>query len=325
MAKYIGRVVDIGIARESTRGTAPASAQFWLPKTSLTIDDGVEQVVDESSTGVIEDSNNAVVVGTFAEGSIEGNVCDRSIGLLLLNTLGATSPAGPADSTYTHTFTVGQSAQHPSLALYLEDPNQDYTYALGMISQLDLDFSVGAFAKYTAAFRSKVGTTATLTPTYTAENRFLPQHGSVKIASAVAGLNAASAIDIRSVKLTINKNIEDDRKLGALTQVDILNKQFSVEGTIELVFNDNTFKTQMLADTAQAMRIRLTNTDVTIGASSNPQINIDLARVKFSAFARNYENNGVVMATVNFKAFYDTAASSMIAVELKNTQASYAA
>lgn len=326
MTKFIGRLADIGIAREGTRGTAEGSADFWVPKLSLTIDDAVEQVVDESSIGVIEDSPNASVVGKYAEGEIEGNINDKSIGLFMLAALGAVNTTGPADtSVYTHTFTVSQSAQHPSLTLFLDDGNQDYTYALAMLNQLDLDITVGQFSKFMAAFRSKVGATATLSPSYTAETLFLPQHGSVKIASAVAGLGAASAINMRSVKLTISKNIEDDRTLGSIDQVDILNKQFAVEGTLELVFDSNTFKTEMLADTAQAMRIRLTNTNVTIGGSSNPQLNIDLAKVKFSEFKRGYSNNDITMATVNFKAFYDASATSMITVELKNTQASYAA
>jgi hypothetical protein len=323
MAKFIGRLADIGIAREGTRGTAEASADFWLPKLSLTVDDKIEQVVDESSIGVIEDSPNAVVVGQYAEAEIEGNIHDRSFGLILLSALGSTAPTGPVDSLYTHTFTVGQNAQHPSMTIFQDDPNQDYTYALGMLSQLDLDISIGQFSKFTAAFRARKGVNATLTPAYTAENVFLPQHGTVKIASAVAGLGAASALTVRSVQLSISKNIEDDRRIGSLDQVDILNKQFAIEGTLELVFNDNTFKTQQLADTAQAMRITLTNTNVTIGSGSNPELNIDMPKVKFGEFVRNYGNNDIVTATVNFKAFYDATATSMITVLLKNTQANY--
>lgn len=324
MSKFIGRIADIGIAKEGTRGTKETSADFWLPKLSLSLDDGIEQVIDESSVGVIEDATEATVVGKFAEGELEGNINDKSFGLLLLAALGGVSTSGPTDtSVYTHDFTVGQSAQHQSLTLMLDDPNQDYSYALAVLQSLAIDVSLGQFAKYTASFRSKVGETATHTPSYTTENHFLPQHGSVKIASAASGLDAASAIDIRSVQLNINKNVEDDRVIGSTDASDILNKQFSVEGTIELVFDDETFKTQMLADTAQAMRIRLTNSDVTIGGSSNPQMTIDLTKVKFGQFERNYSNNDIVTATVNFKALYKTSESGMISVELLNEQSAY--
>lgn len=324
MTKFIGRLMDIGIAKEGTRGTAESAATFWLPKLSVTIDDKIEQAIDESSIGVIEDSPNASIVGKFAEGEIEGNILDSSFGLLLLSAMGAVSTSGPSQTTvYTHTFTVAQDAIHEALTLFLDDPNQDYKYPLAVIDSLELDIALGKYATYKASFRSKKGETATLTPSYSAANHFLPQHGSVKIASAVSGLAAASTIDIRSINLKIMNNVEDDRKLGSLDPSDILNKQFAVEGTVELVFNDNTFKTQQLADTAQAMRIRLTNSDVTIGSSLNPQITIDLAKVKFSEFTRNYGNGDVTTATVAFKAFYSLGDTSMIAVELINTTASY--
>lgn len=324
MTKYIGRLADIGIAKEASRGSAETDVDFFLPKTSLTIDDGIEQAVDESSVGVIEDSTGASVISKFAEAEIEGNIQDKSFGLLLLSALGAVSTSGPSQSTvYTHTFSVLQSAQHPSLTLFLEDPNQDYKYALAVMQSLELDVMLGQYSRYKASFRSKVGATATVTPSYSAENHFLPQHGSVKIASNVSGLGAASALNVRSIKLTIDKNAEDDRKLGSLDAADILNKRVSVEGTVELVFDDNTFKTQMLADTAQAMRIRLTNSDITIGSSLNPQLTLDLAKVKFSNFEKNYANDDIVVATVDFKAFYDLSEASMIEAELINEQASY--
>lgn len=324
MSKFIGRLVDVGIAKEGTRGTAESGADFWLPKLSLTLDDGVEQIVDESSYGVIEDAADAVVVGTFAEGEIEGNIQSESLGLLLLAALGAVSTSGPAEtSVYTHTFSVLQSAQHPSLTIFQDDPNQDYKYPLAMLSQLDLDISIGQYAKYVASFRSKVGETATLSPSYSAESSFLPQHGSVKIADAVAGLDAASAIDIRSVKISIMKDVEDDRKIGSVAQADINNKEFHVEGSLELVFNNNTFKTEMLADTAKAMRIRATNADVTIGDTLHPQLNIDLTKVKFSEFKRGYSNGDIATATVTFKAFFKRSESAMIEAELINSTSSY--
>jgi hypothetical protein len=324
MSKFIGRLADIGIAKEAVRGTAEGSVDFYLPKVSLSLDDGIEQVIDESSIGVIEDSTDAAVVAKFAEGEIEGNVYDKSFGLLLLAALGQVSTTGPSQTTvYTHAFSVLQSAQHPALTLFLDDPNQDYKYALAMIQSLELEVMLGQYARYRAAFRSKVGATATLSPSYSTENHFLPQHGSLKVATDLSGLDAASAIDVRSVKLSVNKNIEDDRKLGSLDAADILNKQISVEGSLELVFNDNTFKTDMLADTAKAMRLRLTNTNVTIGSSLNPQLTVDLAKVKFGTFERNYENDGIVTAAVEFKAFYSAADTAMIEGELINEQASY--
>ena len=110
---------------------------------------------------------------------------------------------------------------------------------------------------------------------------------------------------------------------GSLDQADILNKALAIEGSLELVFDTNTIKTTMLGDTAQAMRIKLTNSDVTIGAASHPELTIDLAKVKFSKFERQYANDDIVTASVDFKAFYSTSDAKMAVAELINEQTSY--
>lgn len=323
MAKFIGRQADIGVAIETTRGTAESSATYWLPKTELTVDDRIEQVVDESSYGVIEDSTDASTTKYFAEGEVTGVIGVDNVGVLLYGALGSVSTTGPTDSAYTHTFTVSQSAQHPSMTIFQDDPNQDYTYALGMVSSLALDLQIGQYAQATLGFRSKKGSTATLSPSYSAESKFLPQHATVKIASAQSGLDGASATNVRNVQLTVTKNVEDDDALGTDEPVDILNKQFTIEGSVELVFDDETFKDELQGDTAKAMRIALTNDDVTIGASTNPSITIDLYRIKVNEFTRNYGNDDIVTATVNFKAFYSVSDSKMLDVTLVNDVTSY--
>ena len=71
------------------------------------------------------------------------------LGLLLLAALGQVSTTGPSESTvYSHAFSVLQSAQHPSLTLFLDDENQDYRYALGVLTGLDINVLLGAFATF---------------------------------------------------------------------------------------------------------------------------------------------------------------------------------
>lgn len=323
MSKFIGALANIGIAKEAVRGTAESSASFWLPKMSLSVDDIIDQVVDENTIGVIEDATDAKLIHKVCEGEIEGKIGDKSIGLLLYALFGSKAVSGPSDSAYTHTFTIGQSAQHQSLTFFQDDANQDYKYALGMITKFDLNVELKKFAMFKIGFRAKAGATATLTPSYSAENSFLPQHGVVKIATTQSGLDAASAFNLRAVKLSFNPNVEDDNTIGSTAPADILNKQFSAEGELEIVFNDETFKTALLADTAKALRVQLNNTDVLIGSSSTPVLTVDFHSVKFSEFKRNYGNGDVVTASVKFKAFYKLADSKMITCTLINGQSSY--
>lgn len=323
MSKFIGALVNVGFTKEAVRGTAETSATFYIPKMSLSVDDVIDQVIDENTIGVIEDSVDGKVVHKASEIEVEGKIGDKSIGLLLYCLFGSKSVSGPTDSAYTHTFTVAQSAQHQSLTVFQDDPNQDYKYALGMIKKFDINIELKKFAMFKVALRAKAGATATLTPSYSAENSFLPQHGIIKTATTQAGLAAASAINLRSVKISFEKNVEDDNSIGSVAPTDILNKQFSAEGELEVVMTDETFKTQMLADTAQALRVQLNNSDVLIGSATTPVLTIDFHSVKYSEFKRNYSNGDIVTASVKFKAFYKIADSKMITCTLANAQASY--
>lgn len=323
MSKFIGRTADIGFTKEAVRGTAETAATFYIPKMSVSLDDEVEKFIDESSIGVIEDSVDSVNVKKVAVGEMEGKIGDKSFGLLLLSALGSVSTSGPTDSAYTHTFSVGQSSQHQSLTLFLEDSNQDYKYALGMIGQLSIDVVLNSYAMFKAQFRAKKGATASLTPSYSAENHFLPKHGVFKLASTQSGLSGASGSSIRKVSVVFNNNLEDDMAIGSEDPADILNKQFTVSGSLEFVFNDEAIKTLMLANTAQALRIELNNSDTLIGASSTPKLTIDLHSVKFLNFKRNYGNNDIVTATADFRGHYKLADSKAITVALVNAQTSY--
>lgn len=325
MSKFTGKLVDFGIAKEGTRGTAESTATYYIPKASLNYDDKIEQIIDEANRGVLEDTTLVELYKKFAEGELVAPIEDQSFGLILLALLGSvsTSANDPESGVHTHTFSVGQSSQHPSLTLFVDEENQDYTYALGMIASLNLEVSMDSYAQFTAGLRSKAGATATLTPSYTTQNRFLGKHATFKTASAQSGLSGASAKSIRSLSLEFTKEIEDDDALGNEQAVDILNKSFAVSGTIEAIYDDQTYKTEMLADTVQALRITLENTGVTIGAATNPKLEIDLHAIKFSNVVRNFGNTDIVTVTADFKAYYKAADSKLITATLINTASSY--
>src|ERR1044071_6182942 len=153
--KGIGRKIQVGIAKESTRGTAPSSATYWNPWIDLVLDEKKEFAVDEQSYGIIEDTTNLSQVKKWSEGSISGNVHDQTIGLILYAMFGGYAVSGPSDSAYTHTFTIGQSAQHQSLAFYLHDPlaAQDYNYPNGVVHSLELTAELKKFVMFNAAIK----------------------------------------------------------------------------------------------------------------------------------------------------------------------------
>lgn len=329
MAKGIGRLLRFAIARETTRGTIPASPDFWLATGEIGIDEKFEDEQDPQTFALVEDSVGEHRTKNWAEGPVTGPIGDQSFPLILYATLGALATGDNPDSDATvkdHTITVAQSYQHQSLSLYIDDPlgAQDYKHANGMVSKLDISYRLGSFVMFTAAFRARSGADATLTPSNPTENRFLAQHVTFKIASSLSGLDAASAVKVKSLSISMEPNIEDDDVLKQSGPVDFLNKQLVITGTIEAIWQgDADFKDAALAGTAKAMRIDMKNTDVIIGASANPEIKIDLASVVFTAITRPIQVREIVKQSLSFKAHYSASDSLMIRIIATNTKASY--
>ncbi|MDD2230948.1 MAG: phage tail tube protein, partial [Candidatus Cloacimonetes bacterium] len=225
-----------------------------------------------------------------------------------------------------HVITVAQSAQHQSLSVFLDDPLSavDYKHALGCVESLELSYEQGKFLEYALKAKAKKGEVATLTPVTTTENYFLPQHFSLKIASALAGLDAATAVVVKSMKLKIGKKLEEDYNLGSVAPTDFLVSGLTIEGDLEAVWQDEaTFKTAALAGTAKAVRIDLKNTDVTIGSAANPEIKIDLAKVIFKELTRPFKVGEIVKQSLSFKAHYSITDSKSITITCTNNTASY--
>jgi len=324
MAKIIGRLFNVGIAKESSRGTAVAPT-YWMPKMSLSIDDKVTQVLDDSSVGVIEDSENMEVCEKWSEGEISGRIDNTKLGLLITALLGSDSAAqvGGDTSVYDHTITVLKSAQHPSLTISLSEPNasgaSSRQYTLAMITEMGIEMQLKKYAIYKAKFRANASASGNVTPSFsTTENAFLPQMITVAFDNAYSGLGAASTIAVKSVKVNFKKNVEDDFILGSVVAADRLNKQFEVDGEIEMMYSARTYiDTNLMGDVYQAMRIKMLGT-TGIGTSSFPTITLDFAKCKFSEIARKIDNNGLVTQTLKFKAHYSLSDSLMLQCVVRN-------
>lgn len=329
MSKAIGRTVQFGIAKESVRGTPETAASFYIPWSDLSMDEVQEEILNQDAYGVIEDSFSRDISRQYVKGSLTAPISDKHIGLILLNVLGSLSTGDNADSDASvkdHTITVAQSAQHQALSIFIDDPagGQDYKHGLGMIEAITINYELGKYITYKIDFRAKKGATATLTPSTNTENRFTHKHVTFKIASALSGLGAASAVTIKRFTLNIKTNLEDDFVLGSVEPADFLNKQLTIDGELEALWqNESDYKTTFIANTNKAMRIDIANTDVTIGNAANPLLRIDLAKVYFQELTRAFKVNDLISQTLKFKAVYSSGDSKAITCLLTNTQASY--
>ena len=324
MAKFSGSRADFGIGKETTRGTAVA-AGYWVRNTSYSVDEKVNLAVEEVNRNLIEDSIDAQVVGDYVEGEVAGPIRDRHLGLFLLSLFGTDTPATHSGESivYDHVYTVAQSNQHQSLTFWLKNPNQTKKFALGMINSMELNVELGKHAMFNTKFRAKKGATDTASPSYVAENIFLPNHGAVRFASAYSGLDAASDITLRSCKVTINKGLVENRVLGSTAANDFNNTLFSVEGEITLTYDDDTYIDFLLAGTTRAMRLALTNSGVTLGVGTNPSLTLNFAKCIFKEVSRKNDRGDLVVQTLAFKALYSESDSLLANATLVNLVASY--
>lgn len=392
--KGIGRLIQVGVAKETTRGTPISSASYWNPWMDLTLDEKKEFATDVQSYGVIEDNTNLTQVKKWAQGSLAGNVADQSIGLILYSLFGGYGVSGPSDSAYTHTFTIGQSAQHQSLTLFLHDPLAavDYSYANGVVEKLELTMALKKFIEFNASVKALTGASqSTFTPSTATENRFVPQYlaakfalnysglqgtltatgtaattvhvtacsinpqTNLKVGMGVSGTNIPAgatvakivsataydlsvattgaigtqtftpvAIALKSAKLTINANVEDQEVLGNLSPADFLNKEFSVEGTLEAIWqNESDFKAQFMGPYPLAIRLDIKNTDVLIGSSSTPEIYIDMPKCTIQELGRPFKVKDLVYQSIKFKASYSISDTLLAKMVLINTVSTY--
>lgn len=326
MTNFIGRLVEVGVARESTRKLGASDADFWLSKDEFSFDDKIEQVRVTGSVGKLADSQEAIRTIRYGTGGLTMDLGSQSIGYFLYSMLGSLSSAGTSNG-YTHTISISEDNQHQSLALFVKDGNDTEQYKLAMVNTLEFNASLEDIVKVSVDFMSKKGEShSTLTPSYTSEYKFTKNHVKVKVANNIAGLSGASVISVKSLRLTLNGNVQLDNALGTASPEDIFNHQLSVEGEFVLNYSDSTYKDLFTAGTNQAMEIVFSNTDQTIGAgSTNPSLTFQLPKVDFVTWEPDYALEEISTQTISFKASYDVANSLNIisTCSLVNGKSSY--
>ena len=301
MSKHVGRRGVLGVAKEASRGTIVGTPTFWIPRSTISFDDKIEQAREEEAMGRIADSDAAFVTQKMADGEFESNLDDKTVGIILTSLLGA-SPTTTGGPTYAHTYALSNTNQHKSLSIAYQDPDTTRIFPLAVVDQVKINVEQNAIVNFTVAFKSRVGRDwGTLTADFTGlGNKFLHQHLVVKLASNIAGLSGATAISLKKLELTMSANTKFDSVLGTVEPEDILGQQFSVEGSLELNKEDETYRNYMLGGTYRAM-------DISFVRASNSSLQFQFPRVDFSSWEQDRTLNEIVSQKINFKGNYDAA------------------
>lgn len=317
----IARDVFIGDFLLMTFGTTYACLEMAIAGLSGTFEVG-ETVTGttSSATGVVrrvEDTSQRlyvdVVSGTFTTGAGE---------TLTGGTSGATGTGTYDTGTLAHLFLRLNDNNHPSYTFYGKDDVGDFRAAYCMMDTFELTVAVEDYVRFTADLMGQQESSTSSTPSFASEeNVFLASHVNVYFAADLDSLDAATATALESVKLRVNKNLEDYQAMGSTDVESLHNKNFTVSGDMSGLFNALTLKNYVLNSTKRAMRIEIINTDVTIGTAENPTLRFDIAQASFENWGRGDDNDALVRQTLGFEGEFSVGDSETVMAVLKNEQA----
>lgn len=319
---YIGRLENVGIGKEASRGVGVPAA-FTIPKMAFTFDDKANKAVSSESLGHISGhGNQSIVTQLFSEGALDGELNIESFGLLWLALLG-TESVSTVSGAKKHSYTLQNSNQHQTLSIHVNDGIATRVFENAVVDSMDIDITPEEIVKFSCGLKGKKGQDSVYTPAQAVDYKFIGRDAVVKIAADTASLAAASALSLKEFKISVKKNADFDFTLGTLEPENIPNKNIVVEGTIKLNHESVTFRDYMLNGSYKALSLLLNNTRDTIG-SNTPQFYIELPRVDFFEWERARANDDIVTQTINFRALLDITTGKLISDSFViNTQNAY--
>ena len=99
-----------------------------------------------------------------------------------------------------------------------------------------------------------------------------------------------------------------------------------ISGTLELNYEDNTWRDYMLDGNVKAMQIKLEASKVTIGTTTHPKLEMVFPKVHFHTWEPARGLDDIVSQSINFEVLLDISTSPVrmwSTMQLINTTASY--
>jgi hypothetical protein len=312
MAKFSGRRVAVGIGLEVTPGT-PVAPVYWYPQMDIDYKDVDTPIRDESSRSTIIKNSGKDTVLIEGDGSISGNIYITGIYYWLALVFGqeatTTEDVGGDTGANSHLFELLNTNEHLTGTLAVKDPVQSMRFPHAMPESFTITWAPGEYPKIEIPIKSIKSATTANTIALVEELKFLPKHASLKIADALAGLTAASALtDIKSFSITFTKTLSPHQTMDSgNTHSRIFNTDYEVSGSIEKLYSDTTYKGYALNDTVKAMRFAFIDTVNKAGTTTPTSLTFDISAVSFDTEEPSYGQSDISTETLNFNMNLDQA------------------
>lgn len=248
MAYVQKRLAQVGIAKQTAKGTAASNATYQIGVTGGSI---VGAEITENDLNVTW-SNRMIQgferVGIVPMAEYDAIAMPKSLGLLLYGASGADSVAGAA-SPYTHTITT--SSDLPYLSLFGRYGSEYYKVTDAKVDTVELSWEQTSALKVKAKYMG--AGLSFLASSYTATNDELPSDNSgANIFRGQGGTFTfdGAAATIKSGSITIQNNLEPVFGSDSVNPADIFPAMQSVEFSLTVLPTDMTIWRKRLTGSA---------------------------------------------------------------------------
>lgn len=325
MSLWIGRRMAVGIGVESSRGVGVAPS-YWMNATSFNFKDVPTRALSEAGFSGIWGGDQSPKTLEHAEGDIEFELDDQSLGAVLLAVFGTVQSSVTDTSAYTHTYTLQNDNQHDSLSITTTDPIGNLLFELAMVDSFEITIEPNSIVLGRLNFYSKGSSdTGSYTASYGSTKKWLGRHLTFKVADDTSGLAAASKVNLKSITLRFEKNAEVNATLSTVQPEDIVNKRFNITGEFTLNYEDRTWLNFVKNGSYKAIRIALTHDDLAGASTAYYAFNLDLSKCSIEQFDPDFAMDDIVSQKFTFNALYDAGGNDNVvnSCTLVNQIASY--
>jgi len=285
-----GYLAQLGVKDESTYGTPVTVDRFFeFNAESLKLDMGRVESKGHRTGGLVMRSDRTVPYRKGAGGDVALDVLSKGFGFWLKHMLGSVATAGPTDSAYTHTGTIGYIAGDSFTAQVgrakIDNTVQPFTYHGCKVASWKLACNVDGLLVASLSIDAEDEDTSTslATASYPA---------SMEPLSFVGGTIEfdAGAVDVFSAEVACNNNLWMERRFqrasGTLKKEPIDQGDRQVTWSCDAEFDSTThydkFRSATMAGMYAAVTMQWTALGL-IGATSVPTVLVTLPKARFDA------------------------------------------
>lgn len=323
MNEHIGRQSAVGLSIEGTRGTAATTVSKWFKKTSATVLPNVENVIDDSSFGRLEDAEEMRTVREWYAGDMSGVLHADAVGYMLQQMYGESISNETAfeSGVFEHDFTLEQSITHPTLTLFVDDPVKSEKYNGGVVGSFSIEATTDDYVRFTANVLAKESASHSEVVSYGTEFDFIGKDITVKMSDTEAGLTGSTALPLKSININWETGAISDWVFGS-TSPEHYNGAFDLSFDFTKNYTDQSFETLYKNNNAKYVLITIKGDNV-LSATDAPEIRLLLNKAKVTEWTVADAANDLREESVTCKALYNTADASQSSAYIKNLTANY--